>query len=415
MHASATDRENVLAVMRAALQRLETAPPAATFKAAAEAAEPGERITRERLAELLRQGLEYAATEEPRLAARGEEDLEPDGEYVSRHTVIALVQSAIDEAADRGAAVTLEGIAANVALKDARNAPFIRHQSLDDFRFPLPDECRVVLVSDWGTGSRGAKKVAQVIRKFEPHHVIHLGDIYASGKPNEVRKHFIDVWNEHGPSEAKFWAMNGNHEMKSGGKGYFELVLPFCGQPASYFSLQNAHWKLIGLDTAYFEDGGDDHDLFAPQIPWLDARLREGDSRNILLTHHQPFSAYDERPTEPDHRLAATMKPFVDSGRVFGWFWGHEHACVIYEDDQFRARAIGHGGKDTLASYYAFTRHPSPKVRHTFAERVRKGPSTAPAASRVAMNGCALLNFQGPVLEIEYADEEGKRWFQETW
>ena len=51
-------------------------------------------------------------------------------------------------------------------------------------------------------------------------------------------------------------ALNGNHEMYSGGFGYFKLILPAFEQDSSYFALQNEHWLLVGLDTAYV-----DHDM----------------------------------------------------------------------------------------------------------------------------------------------------------
>ena len=417
MKKAAADRDTVLAVMRAKLAELEAQPPTTIFTAASEAP-AGEAISNERLAQLLREGLQWAETEEPRLAAQGEiDDLKPGVDYISRNTVIALVQSALNETSSvvstvAPGAVPLRRIAANVAMHDAEKATFVDHDKLDDFVFELPAQCRVALVSDWGTGSRGAKKVAEVIREFEPHHLIHMGDIYPSGRPKEVKDHFLKVWEKHGPSKktTKYWAMNGNHEMKSGGFTYFDAVLKFCEQKASYFSLENEHWRLIALDSAY-----EKHDLHAPQLEWLDARLGDsggGGARNILLTHHQVFSAFDERPGE--HNLAATAEPFIASGRIFGWFWGHEHACVVYEDDRFRARAIGHGGQDTLMSYYAFVRHPAPRVRHTWPAS-RKGPSGAPPASLAAMNGCAFLEFDGPKLEIAYVDETGKQWNHEQW
>ena len=59
-------------------------------------------------------------------------------------------------------------------------------------------------------------------------------------------------------------ALNGNHEMYSGGKGYFQAVAGFFQQPASCFALQNADWILVCLDTAY-----EDFDLDAKQVAWL--------------------------------------------------------------------------------------------------------------------------------------------------
>ena len=59
------------------------------------------------------------------------------------------------------------------------------------------------------------------------------------------------MWRAHGPARARYWALNANHDMYCGGYGYFGHLLPAIGQPASYFSLGNDFWRLIGLDTGY--------------------------------------------------------------------------------------------------------------------------------------------------------------------
>jgi hypothetical protein len=59
------------------------------------------------------------------------------------------------------------------------------------------------------------------------------------------------------------FALNGNHEMYADGNGYWKMVLPRmglkergnsgwgAGQWASFFCLENKHWRIIGLDTGY--------------------------------------------------------------------------------------------------------------------------------------------------------------------
>lgn len=406
MHAATTDRAKVLEVIQRALAELEGGAAGAEL----------EGTSPQRLAEMLREGRGWMLEEEPKLAGETD-DLGPGAQYISRHTVVALVQSAMEEAAEEqpGALaaaprVPLGLIARNVRLADRDSAEFREHQSLDDFRFPLAEECTVALVGDWGTGSRGARKVARAIKRARPDHVIHLGDIYPAGKHEQVEKNFLRVWREHGPDPAqtKFWALNGNHEMKSGGHAYFEVVIDrFCrDQTASYFSLENEHWKLIGLDTAYV-----DHDLHAAQKPWLMARLKDGGARSILLTHHQPFSAVDSRPG--NHGLFNTMQDFIATERIFGWFWGHEHGLLIYDREPvfggFCGRAIGHGGKDIRNPYFVDEVHPSPRVRHGMDVTRADDP-------RFLANGFALLRFKGPRVEVSYPDETGEtEWHPEIW
>ena len=117
---------------------------------------------------------------------------------------------------------------------------------------PLGENPRIALLADWGTGLYGAPpsgKCIQADGKFT--HIIHLGDVYYSGTQKEIQSQFIPYW----PSVngAVNRACNSNHEMYSGGHGYFNLTLPTFAQMSSCFALENEHWLVIGLDTAYEE------------------------------------------------------------------------------------------------------------------------------------------------------------------
>ncbi len=98
---------------------------------------------------------------------------------------------------------------------------------------------------------------------------MHLGDIYYSGTEQEVDERFLKVWPDDAATMNR--ALNGNHEMYSGGFGYFKLVLPKFGQDGSYFAVQNDDWLLVGLDTAYI-----DHDMDNAQVGWLNAAREAG-------------------------------------------------------------------------------------------------------------------------------------------
>ena len=409
-----TNREAVLRVMQrmeAALeQRAAGAGPLVSNVSAGQAAQ---------LAAEVREARHWAMTEEPAHMAATEEDddLKPGGDYVSHHPVVALTQTAMEQfadaklvppSADDAESVPLDLLVDALLFTLRDRAEFVTHESLDDLCYDLASNATVVVVGDFGTAKQRAKRVAAAIKKVQPDHVIHLGDIYPSGTPALARRHFIDVWNDHGPPGAKYWALNGNHEMAAKGIGYFGVVLPFCKQRASYFSLQNEHWKLIGLDTAYR-----DHDLYADQKRWLRARLQDGDSKNILLTHHQMFSAIDPRPHENRDRLPTTMQEFVQTGRIFGWLWGHEHRFLSYErtpePGAYLARAVGHGGKRIkyVSGVHKFPGE-APPVLHYWELRRPDEPDEC-------LNGFAILRFEGPTLTISYADETGFEWYVEIW
>src|SRR5439155_9589200 len=92
--------------------------------------------------------------------------------------------------------------------------------------------------------------------------LVHLGDVYYAGTQDEVENRFLSLWPRRVGAINR--AANSNHEMYSGGYGYFDQTLRRFGQSSSVFALQNDHWLLVGLDTAYAE-----HDLAHRQAEWL--------------------------------------------------------------------------------------------------------------------------------------------------
>ena len=205
-------------------------------------------------------------------------------------------------------------------------------------------DLRVAMAADWGTGLYGAPKIAATIRtmaasrKFDLS--MHLGDVYYSGTDDEVQERFVDMW----PADAATLnrALNGNHEMYSGGFGYFKLILPKFGQEASYFAIQNEQWLLVGLDTAYV-----DHDMDNTQVAWLNLIVDQAQKPNarkvVLFSHQQPFSRLDAQGP----KLQQALKHLLEGNRIKAWYWGHEHDCVIYDEHErwkLFGRCLGNGG-----------------------------------------------------------------------
>jgi hypothetical protein len=210
---------------------------------------------------------------------------------------------------------------------------------------PIGNNFRMGVIGDWGTALYGAPIVAASV-KNDPAGwdlLLHLGDTYYSGLIEEMDARFLPYWPQLPNVTSRY--LNGNHEMYSGGHAYFGKVLPAFKQTASYFALQNDYWTLVGLDTAYAEPfGGQSGDLNPQQLEWLRKIVANaGNRRIILFTHHQPYSLLESAGPA----LANKLGEFLNAGKIFAWYWGHEHRCLLYdvhEAFQCHGRCVGHGG-----------------------------------------------------------------------
>lgn len=203
----------------------------------------------------------------------------------------------------------------------------------------IPDDARIAVFGDWATGLYGAPAIAQTISSLDRCDVVlHVGDTYYSGETNEVHSRLVGDWPKR-PAGTLKRSLNGNHEMYSGGSGYFQALNDFFQQPASCFAMQNSNWILVGLDTAYV-----DFDLDKDQVAWLTRIVNAAGTRKLILfSHHQPFSQLDDQGPKLQVALADLLK----QQRIHAWYWGHEHRLVIYDPHPlwgFKGRCIGHGG-----------------------------------------------------------------------
>jgi hypothetical protein len=298
-------------------------------------------------------------------------------------------------------------------------------------------EIRIALAGDWASGTDEAEDIAGLIRAFKPHYSIHLGDIYYVGDADETDENFLGIRNPHNDYEPCCWpagsrgsfALNGNHEMYALGNAYFDRILPRMGpvidgraqgQRASYFCLENEHWRIIALDTGYNSIGLPVIEYFLPpdcglrpeQLDWLRnvVQPRRDDPRGIvLLTHHPYVSRFDRSYPKPARQLAEFL-----SGPVL-WFWGHEHRIAIYEEvapaDGVRTfgRCIGHGGMPVDLSPET---PPHPQYRVEFVDD-RRYPNDENLI--VGFNGFARLLLRENLLIADYVDVLGAVVFSETW
>jgi len=263
----------------------------------------------------------------------------------------------------------------------------------------IPDDARVFLIGDWGSGITRAKKIAdrvQVMLQGETtreQHVIHLGDVYYSGWPEEYDDHFLVHWPVRPGEEQKYgsWCLNGNHDMYSGGFGFFDHLLADRRfkdqQQSSYFSLLTNRWLILGLDTAWT-----DEDLAGDQADWVRRQqAAHPDKKLILMTHHQPISAFDKH--------CPALLALMQRNKITAWFWGHEHRFALYAQrpDLPYGRLIGHSGVPVWAEGGSS----SPMVEYVSTRSFRSG------VEKFALFGFAEMDFKDDHIDMRYYDEYG--------
>jgi hypothetical protein len=292
---------------------------------------------------------------------------------------------------------------------------------------------RIALAGDWGTGTDVSQQVAasMVGGASAPELTIHLGDIYYVGTMDEVAENcfgarsvngqYLGVW-PHGAKGS--FALNGNHEMYSGGNAYFDKFLPSLGIPtsqdksqlSSYFCLETQVWRILGIDTGYNSDTLFGNCRLEPGLlDWLQTVIDPVHNRKptVLLSHHQWFSGFNDGSyDEPADQIA----PFLLNQEIV-WLWGHEHRLAIYNkyaspDNHLTAygRCVGHGGMPIEMPDAAYPNgQGSQTVEYwdgaidVHPERFRKlGDGTI-----VGKNGYVQMVITGPTLSLEYLDADG--------
>jgi Calcineurin-like phosphoesterase len=244
------------------------------------------------------------------------------------------------------------------------NAPFNETPAEYD---EVADDARLILVGDWGTGLPGARavatlmlgKIAEALADRRQVHVLHLGDVYYSGLEYEDQGRFLDLWPvtpDQADAGVTSWSLNGNHDMYSGGFGYFGTLLADPrfghqrspdGKTTSFFRLRSPSWDFIGLDTAWDPDvasSGEVAVLRDPQAGYVADAAARSQRKLVLFSHHQLVSVYDK--SDLGTTLPDELRPVLDNGRVTAWWWGHEHRAITYQaaSGVRFPRCLGNGG-----------------------------------------------------------------------
>jgi predicted phosphodiesterase len=205
----------------------------------------------------------------------------------------------------------------------------------------IPDQVRIGIVGDWGTGEGIAVSVLQAVQDNKIDMLIHLGDIYYAGTQTEVQHNFLQICRDILGPNMPLYSLCGNHDMYSGGVAYYSL-LDQIGQEASYFCLRNTNWQILAMDT-----GNRDQDPLTVSTNMTSLNDSEldfhfdkfqsaGDRKTILMSHHQLFSPFGS-VGQMDHDTKSAYNPNLYSvfqgflPKVEWWFWGHEHTLAVYD------------------------------------------------------------------------------------
>jgi len=290
----------------------------------------------------------------------------------------------------------------------------------------------IALAGDWGTGTDVSQQIADsmVGGSTAPELTIHLGDIYYVGLESEVQENCLGkdsakykgvLWR--GGTKGSF-ALNGNHEMYSGGNGYFDDFLPTLGIPTSndhrqltsYFCLETPVWRILAIDTGYNSDTLFGHcTLEKSLLNWLQNVVDPVHKRKptILLSHHQWFSGFnDGNYGKPADQIA----PFLQNQEIV-WLWGHEHRLAIYDkytDPGNRltvyARCMGHGGMPIEMPDPAYPNADGPQKVEYWDGATDAHPErfqTLSDGTVVGTNGYVQMVIKDALLTLEYLDANG--------
>ncbi len=300
------------------------------------------------------------------------------------------------------------------------NAPFnAKPAEYDEMR----DDARLVVVGDWGTGLPRARavaalmqqKVAEALAAGRQVHVVHLGDVYYAGFEDEDRVRFLDLWPvtaAQAGAGVTSWSLNGNHDMYSGGFGYFGTLLADPrfghqrspdGNTTSYFRLRSPSWDFVGLDTAWDADvvsAGQIAVLHDPQASYVASVAAASERRLVLFSHHQLVSFYDK--ADIGTLLPDDLAPVLGGDRVTAWWWGHEHRAITYEPASGVRfpRCLGNGGVPILPD-------PDPPAGASPAITWHSTRTVHEDGQNWTRFGFAVLDLRPDRIEVAYIDDDG--------
>lgn len=245
---------------------------------------------------------------------------------------------------------------------------------------------------DSGTASRAQKKIAAIIKVFDPELVLHLGDIiYPKGDPRDYDPKYFDIYGET-LSRIPFFPAIGNHDygFRNGALAQqrFEEVYNRIFRRLKYYSFDAGDAHFVSLDTnkAFGNEAAAPFGPGSEQRAWLEKDLAKSKAKWKIVFMHVP--AYSTvRGLGNSDSVRDALAPIFERYRVDLVLAGHVH---VYE----RSRPIngvvyvnaGTGGAELTYS-------------DEHAEWQEK---------LILRYGLALVKVKASALELSFIDEDGR-------
>ena len=303
----------------------------------------------------------------------------------------------------------------------------------------LPNDAKVGILGDWGTGMPDAIALLKdMMVQHQPDAIIHLGDIYYSGTPDECHRYFADVFTtvfDEVLGKGKripVFSIPGNHDYYAWGAEYYNVVSNLNNyeggrsaiQPASYFCLQTEDlgWQFLGMDSGFYDSSPANqfNPLYAgpwlhnSEIAWMQDKMSKSNGLTILLSHHQLFSANaaingrDSVMNVVPYFNPYLYRVFSDylSTKVAGWIWGHEHNFVMYENDLLglaKGRLVGNSAYEELTSADPYkVNYPIPYLQpEPGYDKYKLGTNTDSNGIAYYNHGYAIIDLSGRALPTD--------------
>lgn len=242
---------------------------------------------------------------------------------------------------------------------------------------------RVLVLGDFGSGSRGQKEVAAAIRAQHERQPFHFGitvgdNFYQRGVSSVRDSKWKRRWEDYyGMLGIPFYPTLGNHDYYGDVQAQLDYVSPSKTWvfPARQYVLRSELVDLMAIDTM---------DPRVEQYRWLEDRLNKSTARwKIVYGHHPIFSAGDHGDSEV---LKQVLLPLL-RGRVALYVAGHDHDLQHFKPVDGMHQVISGGGGAKL-------RELTPDPRTVFAR---------------TMYGYTVLEVGTERIHLEMYDQKGQK------